>query len=212
MIEVYVMQMDNDMRILVIFKFVEVIKIKIVFNKLKYHKEEFTVQVEDMIEEEDMIEDTNTRIVVNFKSVEVVGTVIIKEGNIIQLEDTNLESLVPIEIGEVCTTVVIKMEYYTAEIKKKLIVKEGDINMKNMVAIKFLEMGEMKKKLILKEGDINMKNMVVIKVLEMGEIVVNKNEYNTVMQGEITVKEEKRTRKNKVFWSFRNIKTRHSLI
>jgi hypothetical protein len=52
-----------------------------------------------------------------------------KERNILQLEDTNLENMVAIEFGEVFTTVVIKMKYNTAEIKKKLTVKEGDINM-----------------------------------------------------------------------------------
>jgi hypothetical protein len=185
MIEVYWMQLgerlivkDNDMGIMIISKVVEVIKV--VFNMMEYNKEKFTIQEGDIRPGLNMIEDTNMKKVVNFKSVEVVGTVIIKEGNIIQLKDTNLVSMIAIETGVVFMTVVNKMEYNTAEMKKKLIVKERDINMKNMVYIKFLE---------------------------MVETVVNTKEYNTaVMHEEITVKEEKGNRKSEDFWSFRNIR------
>ena len=67
-----------------IFKFMEVVRMAIVnvvrtvFNEMKHNKEEFAVQKGDI----NMIEDTNMGIVVDFKSVEVVGTVIFVEENI----------------------------------------------------------------------------------------------------------------------------------
>jgi hypothetical protein len=62
-------------------------------------------------------------------------------------------------------------------------------------------------------NDFNMKNRVAIKFLEMVATVVNKKEYNMAeMYEELNVKEEKSTRKREDFWSFRDIETRHSLI
>ena len=54
-------------------------------------------------------------------------------------------------------------------------------------------------------GDTNM--------IEDTEMVVNKKEYNTAeMHEELTVKEEKGTKKHEDYWSFREMEKRHSLI
>jgi hypothetical protein len=106
-----------------------------VFNVMKHNMEEFAVQKGDI----SMIEDTNTGIVVDFKSVEVAGTVIIvknimnegymmqNEENVFMIEDNDVGIVVISKFMEVIET-VFKMEYNTAGMQKKLTVEEGDIN------------------------------------------------------------------------------------
>jgi hypothetical protein len=111
---------------------------KEVFNGMQYDMEEFAVMKGDI----KMIEDTYTVIVDDFKSVEVVRTVIIvknimNEGYVMQkeeelkmIEDTNVGDMDIFKFGK---TVVIKMEYNAAERQKMLAVKEGGINMSRKV-------------------------------------------------------------------------------
>jgi hypothetical protein len=139
-----------------------------------------------------MIEETNTGIVVNFKSVEVVGTVII--------------------VGKMN----IMIEGYVMQ-KEKLTVQGGDINkfeaihMMDAVIIKFVEvvineeeynMAEVYEELTVEEGDIymfediHMRNVNNVKFMEVADMII--------LQYVEVVKKEKGTKKQEDFWSFRD--------
>jgi hypothetical protein len=139
-----------------------------------------------------VIEDTNTGIVVNFKSVEVVGTVII--------------------VGKMN----IMIEGYVMQ-KEKLTVQGGDINkfeaihMMDAVIIKFVEvvineeeynMAEVYEELTVEEGDIymfediHMRNVNNVKFMEVADMII--------LQYVEVVKKEKGTKKQEDFWSFRD--------
>ena len=180
--EVFMMNLENLVAI------VEVVGT--VFNVMKHNMEEFTFQKGDI----SMIEDTNTGIVVDFKSVEVVGTVII--------------------VGKMN----IMIEGYVMQ-KEKLTVQGGDINkfeaihMMDAVIIKFVEvvineeeynMAEVYEELTVEEGDIymfediHMRNVHIVKFME----VAKKGFYNG----------KDRRRRREDFWSFRDMETRLCLI
>jgi hypothetical protein len=181
--------------------------VETVFNERKHNMKEFAVQKWDI----NMIEDTNTGIVVNFKSVEVVRKVIIVEN--IMIEDANVGDRVIFKFGK---TVVIRMECNTAERQKKLAVKEGDINMSRKVfrtaIVEVVRTAitkgkyntvEIEKKLTVQKGDTNnnlfedihMGNVIIVKSVKVVETVKkvminNMIEYNTAeMHEELIVKE-----------------------
>jgi hypothetical protein len=150
------------------------------FNERKHNMEEFAFQKWDI----NMIEDTNTGIVVDCKSVEVVGTVInvkniVIEGYMMQkkeelnmIEDTNGGDMVIFKVGK---TVVIKREYNTAERQKKLTVMKGDTD---------IDLFE----------DIHMENVIIAKSVKVVKkvkkvMIINMMEYNTAeMHEKLTVK------------------------
>jgi hypothetical protein len=169
-----------EMGIVIIFKFMEVIEIvieivewaRVVTNKKEKGKERNIALPGD----------------INM-SVEVVRTAIV------EVVRTAIMEVVRTATVELVRTAITKGEYNTAEIKKNLTVKKGDINMfedihmMNVNIIKFVEM--VKKVFYTKFKDIHMRNVVIFKFKEVVRMIINKKEYNTVeMQEELIVKEK----------------------
>jgi hypothetical protein len=143
-------------------------------------------------------EDIHMRKVVIFKFREVVRKIIDKEliieENIITHEDTNMRDRVIFKFEKT----VIKMDYRTAEMKKrftiekeKLTVQGGDINkfeaihMRDAVIIKFVE--------VVRTAIMKVVRTAIMKVVRTA---IDKEKYKAAeMQEEQTVKKEKGTRK-----------------
>jgi hypothetical protein len=165
-------------------------------------KEYNTTKIERKLNVEEgdtyMFEDIHMRKVVIFKFREVVRKIIDKEliieENIITHEDTNMRDRVIFKFEKT----VIKMDYRTAEMKKrftiekeKLTVQGGDINkfeaihMRDAVIIKFVE--------VVRTAIMKVVRTAIMKVVRTA---IDKEKYKAAeMQEEQTVKKEKGTRK-----------------
>jgi hypothetical protein len=87
-----------------------------------------------------------------------------------------------------------KMEYNTSQMKKKLTVKEGDINMSEGINIesvlisKFVEVVRTAIVEVVRTAIVEVVRMAIVEVVRTA---INKKEYNTEMHEELIVKEDK---------------------